>query len=200
MPSKLFILCGALASIMFFQETASAQKYVEFLGGAKTSEVKYSPKYKIPYRDNGFNAPKKRKWKQAAKRQAPEWVIEEIKVFPGQPDAIGVWIDEAFDAARESFTKCGGRLATFAAGVDPQSVTGVKIEPTIWYEPALNKILSGGYYPETHSIRVVNVYYGSTGQYRHARLLLVWEMKNHFAFLAGLQSEPTFPGWPCGAK
>ncbi|HYP27597.1 MAG TPA: hypothetical protein VE262_12840 [Blastocatellia bacterium] len=200
MPPRLFLLCGALVTAMLFHETASAQQYLEFLGRPKTGEIKYSPKYNIPYRDNGFNAPKKRKWKKAANRNAPEWVIEEIKAFPGAPDAIGVWVDEAFDAARASFTKCGGHLAAFAAGVTPGSVTGVTIESTIWYEPALQKILAGGYYPDTRSIRVVNVYYGSTGQYRHARLLLIWEMKNHFAFLAGLQSEPTFPAWPCGAR
>lgn len=200
MPPRLFLLCGALAAVLLFHETASAQQYVEFLGGKRAGEIKYSPKYRIPYRDNGFNAPKKRKWKQAAKRKAPQWVIDEIKAFPGSPNAIGVWIDEAFDAARESFTKCGGRLADFAAEVTPASVTGINIESTIWFEPALNKILAGGYYPDTRSIRVVNLYYGSTGQYRHARLLLIWEMKNHFAFLAGLESEPTFPAWPCGAR
>lgn len=200
MPPRLFLLCGALASVLLFHETVSAQQYLKYLGGAMACEIKYSPKYRIPYKDNGFSAPRKRKWKQAARRQAPQWVIDEIKIFPGTPDALGIWIDEAFDTARESFTKCGGHLAAFAANVSPQSVTGVTIEPTIWYEPALKKILAGGYYPDTRSIRVVNVYYGSTGQYRHARLLLAWEMKNHFAFLAGLQSEPTYPAWPCGAR
>jgi hypothetical protein len=47
---------------------------------------------------------------------------------------------------------------------------------------------------------VVNIYYGTTGDYRHARLLLVWEMKNHFGTLAGIQSEPFASDWPCTAR
>jgi hypothetical protein len=188
----MILVCGA---------KASAQSAYEFLGPKYSDEIKYSPKYKIPYRDNGFDDPLKHAWKKAAKRNAPRWVIEEIKIFPGEPDAIGEWIDEAFDEARASFTKCGGRLADFASRLSPSSLRGgVAIESTIWYEPALNSYLAGGYYPDTRSIRVVNIYYGTTGDYRHARLLLKWEMKNHFAALAGIESEPFAPDWPCSAR
>lgn len=192
-----------LAPLVLFVCPASvfAQSYVEFLGPGYGDEIKYSPKYGISYRDNGFDYPLNRAKKKARKRGAPAWVLDEIKVFPGSPDAIGRWIDEAFDQARDSFTKCGGRLAEFASRVTPASLTGgVRIEPTIWYEPALNAILAGGYYPDTRSIRVVNIYYGTTGNYRHARPLLVWEMKNHFGTLAGIQSEPVASDWPCRAR
>ena len=188
----VLLSCGA---------SVSAQSYVEFLGPRYNDQVKYSPKYGIPYRDNGFDEPLNRAKKQARKRGAPGWVIDEIRIFPGSPDAIGKWIDEAFDQARDSFMSCGGGLADFASRVTPASLSGgVSIEPTIWYEPALNSILAGAYYPDTRSIRVVNIYYGSTGDYRHARLLLGWEMKNHFGTLAGIQSEPFATDWPCRAR
>jgi hypothetical protein len=177
-----------------------AQNIVKFLGPKQGTEIKYSPKYNIPYNDRGYSEPAKRKWKEAAKRGAPGYVIDEIKIFPGDPDAIGQWIDEAWDEAIAAFTKCGGGLANFASKMTPSSLKGVSIEPTIWYEPALKSYLAGGYYPDTRSIKVVNIYYGSTGDFRHARLLLKWEMKNHFAFLAGIQSEAYAPDWPCNAK
>jgi hypothetical protein len=185
---------------------AFAQNYVEFLGPKRGDEIKFSPKYGIPYWDNGFNDPSEKKIKRgikkARKRGAPAEIIDEIREFPGDaPDAIGQWIDDAFDQARSAFTKCGGPLADFAAGVSPSSLWGgVTIESTIWYEPALNAILAGGYYPDSASIRVVNIYYGTTGDYRHASLLLRWEMKNHFATLAGIKSEPYAADWPCHAR
>ena len=195
-----------MLAICFSSSSVFAQSYCEFLGPKRGDEIKYSPKYGIPYRDNGFDDPSKqavkRGMKKARKRGAPEEVIEEISVFPGDtPDAIGQWIDEAFDEARSAFTKCGGTLADFAEGISPSSLRGgVTIESTIWYEPALNAILAGGYYPDSASIRVVNIYFGTTGDYRHARLLLGWEMKNHFATLAGIKSEPFAADWPCHAR
>lgn len=200
MFKKVLVLLMGHLVLVVCAASVSAQSYVEFLGPGYGDQIKYSPKYGISYRDNGFDNPLNRAKKQARKRGAPEWVLDEIKTFPSSPDAIGKWIDEAFDQARDSFTKCGGRLAEFASRVTPASLSGgVTIEPTIWYEPALNAILAGGYYPDTRSIRVVNIYYGTTGNYRHARTLLVWEMKNHFGTLAGIQSEPVDSDWPCRA-
>lgn len=187
--------------LMSFAIEIKAQSPVKFLGPKQSAEIKYSPKYHIPYNDNGFSEPQKRKWKEARKRGAASFVTDEINIFPGKPDAIGQWIDEAWDEAVASFKKCGGALASFASGMSPSGLTGgVSIEPTIWYEPALKSYLAGGYYPDSRSIKVVNIYYGTTGDYRHARLLLKWEMKNHFAFLAGIQSEAYAPDWPCRAK
>jgi hypothetical protein len=201
MSKRCLYLFFTLPLLLVCNSAATAQSLYEFLGEAHSDEVKLSPKYGIPYKDNGFDDPLRRGWKRAKKRGAPGWVIDEIKLFPGSPDAIGVWIDEAFDDAVATFSKCGGRLASFASRVSPLTLSGgVNIEPTIWYEPALSSYLAGGYYPATRSIRVVNIYYGSTGDYRHARSLLMWEMKNHFAFLAGLKSEPFAPDWPCNAK
>jgi len=200
MFKKVLVLLMGHLVLVVCAASVSAQSYFEFLGPRYSDQVKYSPKYGIPYRDNGFDEPLNRAKKKARKRGAPEWVLDEIRNFPGSPDAIGNWIDEAFDQARDSFVKCGGRLADFASSVTPASLSGgVTIESTIWYEPALNGILAGAYYPDTQSIRVVNIYYGSTGDYRHARQLLVWEMKNHFGTLAGIQSEPYASDWPCRA-
>lgn len=201
MFKRVVLLIMSQLVLLVYAGTASAQSYFEFLGPAHDEQVKYSPKYGIPYKDHGFDDPMSRGRKKAKKRGAPGWVLDEISIFPGSTDAIGQWIDEAFDQARASFQKCGGRLADFAALVTPASLSGgVTIESTIWYEPALRAIIAGGYYPDTRSIRVVNIYYGTTGDYRHARLLLVWEMKNHFGTLAGIQSEPGAPDWPCSAR
>ena len=190
-----------LVFLTYLANSAAAQSTTEFLGPSYELKIKYSPKYQIPYRDNGFSEPLERKVKKAKKRGAPLFVLDEIRSFPGTPDAIGRWIDEAFDEAVATFSKCGGPLADFASRISPTSLAGgVTIEPTIWYEPALNAYLAGGYYPDTNSIRVVNIYYGSTGLYRHARSLLKWEMKNHFAFMVGIQSEPTDSDWPCTAR
>jgi hypothetical protein len=201
MFKRIVLLMMSQLILLVYAGTAAAQSYLEFLGPAYDEQVKYSPKYGIPYKDHGFDNPLSRRPKKAKKRGAPWWVQDEINIFPGSPDAIGQWIDEAFDEARASFQECGGGLADFASRVTPASLSGgVSIEPTIWYEPALGAILAGGYYPNTRSIRVVNIYYGSTGDYRHARLLLVWEMKNHFGTLAGIQSEPFAADWPCRAR
>jgi hypothetical protein len=179
-------------------ETASAQK---FLGPRYSDELKFSPKHGIPYWDGGFDIPRKHKWKAAMERGAPDWVLEDIKNFPGSSDAIGQWVDDAWDEAVAGFTKCGGPLADFASRLSPMSLTGgITIVPTIWYEPVLNSYLAGVYYPANHSIKVVNIYFGTTGDYRHARQLLKWEMKNHFGTLAGINSEPFASDWPCRAR
>src|ERR1044072_3762116 len=118
--------------------TALAQSPYKFLGPKKKTEIKYSPKYRIPYNDNGFSDPAKRKWKQAAKRGAQGFVIEEIQIFPGTPEAIGEWIDEAGEEAVASFKKWGGPRAEFAEGMTLWSRKGgVSTQPTIWYEPVL---------------------------------------------------------------
>ena len=201
MIKRALLLMLVLPGLMVSAATVRAQDLIKFLGPQHSDEIKFSPKYRIAYLDNGFSDPLKRQSKKAKKRGAPQSVLDEINEFPGSPDAIGKWIDEAFDEAAASFNKCGGALARFASGVSPASLSGgVTIEPTIWFEPALNSYLAGGYYPTTHSIRVVNIYYGTTGDYRHAKSLLVWEMKNHFATLAGIESEAFSPNWPCDAR
>ncbi|MEK6304141.1 MAG: hypothetical protein AABO41_25925 [Acidobacteriota bacterium] len=201
MLRRAVLLTLVLPVLVFSVDTVRGQNLIKFLGPQYSAEIKFSPQYRIPYRDNGFSDPLKRQWKKAKKRGAPQPVINEIKEFPGSTDAIGHWIDEAFDQATASFRTCGGSLARFASLISPSSLSGgVIIEPTIWFEPALQSYLAGGYYPSTRSIRVVNIYYSSAGDYRHARTLLVWEMKNHFATLAGIESEPFSPDWPCRAK
>lgn len=191
----------ACAVVCFLANAASAQTPIEYLGPKYDGTVKRSPKYQIPYRDNGFSVPLNRKAKKAMRRGAAPEIVREIKLFPGSPEAIGQWVDEAWDEALAAFTTCGGPLADFARRLQPTTLAGgVEIESTIWYEPSLKSYLAGGYYPLTRSIKVVNIYYGTTGDYRHARLLLRWEMKNHFAFLAGIKSEPTTVDWPCRAQ
>ena len=199
--SRKAILLLIMPMLLALADTARAQNLIEFLGPKYSNRIKFSPKYRIQYRDNGLSNPLEHRSKKAKKRGAPKPVLDAIRDFPGSPDAIGNWIDEAFDEAVASFSKCGGALARFARVVSPSGLLGgVTIEPTIWFEPALDSYLAGGYYPSTRSIRVVGIYYGTTGDYRHAKSLLVWEMKNHFATLAGIESEPFSPDWPCDAR
>lgn len=199
--SRKAILLLVVPALLALADTSGAQNLVEFLGPKYNKAIKLSPKYRIPYGDNGLNRPLEHRSKKAKKRGAPTSVLDAIRDFPGSPDAIGDWIDEAFDEAVASFSKCGGALARLARVVSPASLLGgVTIESTIWFEPALDSFLAGGYYPSTRSIRVVGIYYGTTGDYRHAKSLLVWEMKNHLGTLAGIESEPFSPDWPCDAR
>ena len=196
--ARSLLVCAA---VCLLASAASAQTPLEYLGPKYDNTVKLSPKYKIPYRDNGFADPLERRAKKAKKRGAAPEIGNEIKLFPGSADAIGQWVDEAWDEAVAAFTKCGGWLADFGGSLSPTSLRGgVEIASTIWYEPSLKSYLAGGYFESTRAIRVVNIYYGTTGDYRHARLLLRWEMKNHFAFLAGIKSEATTADWPCHAR
>ena len=57
-----------LAVVCLFADAASAQTPIEFLGPKYDDTVKLSPKYQIPYRDNGFAEPLERK--RAALSQA----------------------------------------------------------------------------------------------------------------------------------
>jgi hypothetical protein len=81
MLKRIFLLTIALLFIC--AGSASAQSYFEFLGPAYHDDVKYTPIYGIPYKDHGFDDPLNRGRKKAKKRGAPEWVLDEISIFPG---------------------------------------------------------------------------------------------------------------------
>lgn len=190
----LVLLCGS----------AKAQGYYEFLGSPQAVPDKFSPRFGIRYNTQGYDNPDVNWKKRAAKlarRGVPDFAINEMINFPGSSDAIGEWIDEAFDDVQNEFLKCGS-LASRASKVSPNKLY-VVIMPSAFFEPYFKVDVAGVYYPSTHQIKVLNIYYiwsgTNAGWLRHARDLIKWEIGNFFATEVGVQPEPRPNGWPCSA-
>jgi len=191
--------------LLFCVTSAHAQGYYQFLGEPQVVPDQYSPKYNIRYNTQGFDDPQlnwKKRWKKLQKKGVPDDAITEMMNFPGSPDAIGQWVDEAFEYARGQFSQCGGAMADHANRVNPAGLY-VMIMPSAFYEPYFKVDVAGVYYPTTRQIRVLNIYYtwsgGNAGWLRHARDLLKWEMGNFFGVEMKVQPEPRAEGWPCNA-
>jgi hypothetical protein len=199
---SVFIL--AFISLLALGGSAKAQGYFEFLGSPSVVPDKFSPRYGIRYNTQGYDNPGlnwTKRAKKLAKRGVPEYAINEMREFPGSPDAIGEWIDKAFDEVQTDFLKCGS-LASRASRVSPRSLY-VMIMPTAFFEPYYKVDVAGAYYPSTHQIKVLNIYYiwsgPNAGWLRHARDLIKWEIGNFFAMEVGVRPEPRDGGWPCSA-
>lgn len=199
---SVFIL--AFVSLMLLGGSVKAQGYYEFLGSPRSAPDKFSPRYGIRYNTQGYEEPDVNWNKRAAKlarKGVPEYAINEMMLFPGGPDAIGVWIDEAFADVQTQFSKCGS-LADRAGGVSP-GLLYVVVMPSAFFESYYKVNVAGVYYPSTHQIKVLNIYYTwsgpSAGWLRHARDLIKWEIGNFFATEVRVQPEPRPDGWPCNA-
>ena len=186
-------------------EPANAQGTYEFLGAPRAVGDKFSPKYGIRYNTQGFDDPRTlslKKINKLKKKRVPDYAIEQMLNYPGSADAIGDWIDSAFDQVQEKFQACGGSLADRARRVSPRGVT-VKVMPSAFFEPYYKVYVAGVYYPSSREIKVLNIYYtwsgANKGWLRHAKDLLVWEMGNYIGASAGIQPEPRGTGWPCNA-
>ncbi|HSB10202.1 MAG TPA: hypothetical protein VLM38_12010 [Blastocatellia bacterium] len=194
----------AFMSLILLAGPANAQGYFEFLGSPRSVPDKFSPRHGIRYNTQGYDQPVvnwSKKLRKMAKKSVPEYAISQIIEFPGGPDAIGEWIDEAFDDVQLQFTKCSS-LASRAGRVSPRSLY-VMIMPSAFFEPYYKVDVAGVYYPSTHQIKVLNIYYiwsgPNAGWLRHARDLIKWEIGNFFATEVGVQPEPRPTGWPCNA-
>ena len=199
---SVFIL--ACVSLMLLGGSVKAQGYYEFLGSPRSTPDKFSPRYGIRYNTQGYEEPDVNWNKRAAKlarKGVPDYAINEMMLFPGGPDQIGVWIDEAFADVQTQFSKCGS-LAGRAGRVSP-GLLNVVIMPSAFFEPYYKVDVAGVYYPSTHQINVLNIYYiwsgPNAGWLRHARDLIKWEIGNFFATEVGVQPEPRAAGWPCTA-
>ena len=97
--------------------------------------------------------------------------------------------------------KCGS-LSNKARGVSPRSLN-IVIMPSAFFEPYHKVDVAGVYYPSTHQIKVLNIYYiwsgPNKGWLRHARDLIKWEIGNYFATEVKVRPEPRPDGWPCNA-
>ena len=176
-----------------------------FLGDPRPVADKFSPRFGIRYNTQGYDEPSfnvQQKIKKWSKKKVPGSVIEELLTFPGNSDAIGMWIDNAYEKVQSQFMACGGMLAQRARLVSSKGLT-VTIMPTAFYEPYWQVDVAGVYYPKTHEIKVLNIYYiwggENQGWLRHARDLIEWEMGNYFAIETKVQAEPRPTGWPCTA-
>jgi hypothetical protein len=200
----LFLL--SLLPLVLCVKPASAQGYFQFLGPPEQVADRYTPRYGIRYNTQGYDQPRQlsiKKIKKLKKKGVPDSIIGELLDFPGQPDAIGRWIDDAFDQVKAEFMACGGSLASRARSVSPRGLC-VRIMPTAFFEPYYRVDVAGVYYPSIREIRVLNIYYFWSGPYtgwlRHARDLIKWEMQNFFAVECKIQPEPRPQGWPCAAR
>lgn len=203
MPRRFVFL--TLASLLVCVSTAEAQGTHQFLGPPREAPDQFTPKYGIRYNTQGYDEPQA-KWKKKIRswreNEVPESVIEDILAFPGSPDAIGRWIDDAFDQTLAQFTACEGALAERARQVSATDVS-VIIMPSAFFEPFYNVLVAGAYYPTPKQIKVLNIYYmwegENKGWLRHARDLLIYEMQNYFGVECGIQPEPRTSAWPCDA-
>lgn len=202
--SKRFVVL-VLTAMFFCVSTAQSQGTHQFLGKPRKVSDQFTAKHGIRYNTKGFDEPrtnwesKIQTWRE---NQVPEPIIEELLAFPGSPDAIGRWIDDAFDQALAQFTACGGKLAKRARKVSTTDLS-VVIMPSAFFEPYYQVLVAGAYYPTPKQIKVLNIYYIWEGQnrgwLRHARDLLVYEMQNYFGVACGIQAEPRTAAWPCDA-
>jgi hypothetical protein len=200
---SVFIL--AFVSLVLLGDSVKAQGYYEFLGSPRAVADKFSPRFGIRYNTQGFDEPEinwKKREKRLAKKGVPEFAVAEMKLFPGGPDAIGDWIDEAFADVQTQFSKCAS-LSNRAGLVSPRSLY-VTIMSSAFFEPYWKIDVAGAYYPSTHQIKVLNIYYiwsgPNVGWLRHARDLIKWEIGNYFATELKVQAEPRPSGWPCNAS
>jgi hypothetical protein len=203
MPRRFVLL--ALASLLLCVSTAEAQGTHQFLGAPREVPDQFTVKHGIRYNTQGYDEPEA-KWKKKIRawreNEVPDSIIEDILAFPGSPDAIGRWIDDAFDQTLAQFTACGGTLAERASQVSATDVS-VIIMPSAFFEPYYKIFVAGAYYPTPRQIKVLNIYYTWDGEnrgwLRHARDLLVYEMQNYFGVACGIQPEPRTAAWPCDA-
>jgi len=205
MVSKRGVLLLLALPLIFCVSTVNAQGDFQFLGEPARVPDQFSPKYHIRYNTQGYDQPSvnwEKKIHKMEKKKVPEYAISEIMQFPGSPDAIGQWIDEAFEETQNQFMQCGGSLAGRASRVSTRGLY-VVIMPSAFFEPYYKINVAGAYYPDKHEIRVLNIYYTWSGEnkgwLRHARDLLKWEMGNFLGAESGIMPEPRPKGWPCNA-
>jgi hypothetical protein len=192
-------------SLFLFASTAMAQGTHQFLGPPREVADRVTPKHNIRYNTQGYDEPLA-KWKKKVRtwqdNSTPQPIIDQMLAFPGSPDAIAQWIDDAFDQTLAQFTACGGALADRASRVSASDLT-VTIMPSAFIDPFYKVLVAGAYYPGPKEIKVLNIYYiwegPNTGWLRHSRDLLVYEMQNYFAVACGIVPEPRTSAWPCDA-
>ncbi|HXG94889.1 MAG TPA: hypothetical protein VNN73_21295 [Blastocatellia bacterium] len=205
MLKRVALITFFFSLFLCIEASANAQGTFEFLGSPRPVTDKFSPRFGIRYNTQGYDQPQANWTKKIAKMQkkgVPDSVINQILAYPGSADAIGEWVDEAFESVRNEFSACGGTLAQRAGTISPRAVS-ITIMPSAFYEPYWNVYVAGVFYPTTREIKVLNIYYHwsgpNTGWLRHAKDLLKWEMGNYFAVESRIQPEPRPAGWPCTA-
>src|SRR5215471_1356216 len=148
-------------SLGLFATTALAQGTHQFLGPPREVPDRFTPKHGIRYNTQGYDEPQA-KWKKKIRtwedHAIPQGIIDQLLAFPGSPDAIGQWIDDAFDQTLAQFTACGGELANKASLVSASELS-VTITPSAFVDPFYKVLVAGAYYPGPKEIKVLNIYY-----------------------------------------
>src|SRR5215510_9047036 len=127
----------AITSLVCFASTAMAQGKHQFLGPPREVPDQFTPKYGIRYNTQGYDEPQA-KWKKKIRtweeNSIPQPIIDQLLAYPGSPDAIGQWIDDAFDQTLAQFAGCGGNLSTLASRVSASELR-VTIMPSAFMDP-----------------------------------------------------------------
>src|SRR5215471_11946329 len=114
-----------LTSLVIFASTALAQGTHQFLGPPRQVPDQFTPKYGIRYNTQGYDEPQA-KWKKKIRtweeNSIPQSIIDRLLAYPGSPDAIGQWIDDAFEQTQAQFTACGGNLSALGGRVSASDV------------------------------------------------------------------------------
>jgi hypothetical protein len=200
LKQRMLFLALFIPFLMISQ--ARAQGYYQFLGNARQVPDEKSTTYGITYNTQGFDSPEVHNTTKMVKKGAPSYDVEAVQNFPGATNAFSQWIDDGFEQTRQEFVDCGGSLSVKGSNVSPKGVS-ITIEPTGFFVPELGYPVASVYYPATHQIRALNIYYtwsgANRGWLRNSKDLLKWELENYFATEAGIQPEPRTPKWPCDA-
>ena len=189
-------------TIFLLTADASAQGYYKFLGDSQSVPDRYSQRNGIRYNTQGFDNPTQHNVDKMIKKGADPASVQTVLNYPGSSDAVDGWVDSAFEQTKQEFEACGGSLAARGSRVSANGVY-VVIEPTAFFVPELGYAVAGAYFPATHEIHSLSIYYTWSGQnkgwLRQAKDILKWEMENYFAVETGIQAEPRTPNWPCDA-
>lgn len=199
---KRAILLGLPLISILMVPNAYGQGYYRFLGDPVTVPDQTSPRFGIRYNTQGFDNPTVHRTDKMIKKGAAQCDVDAVENFPGTANAFPQWIDDAYLQTRQEFNACGGALAANLSTVSPKPLY-ITIEPTGFYVPELGYAVAGAYFPSTHEIKVLNIYYtwsgANNGWLRQSSDLLKWEMENYFATELNIQAEPRTEHWPCDA-
>jgi hypothetical protein len=193
------------------------------LGPAAQNAVRYSPKYGIPYQDNGFNPadsnPTLRDSRLATMASSiayfrnlgiPESVIADFKQYATDlltvPNQIGMEIDTAYETIYQRWNVCGGKYASTINSFN-RTALFITVQPSIWYQcgttAGCNYIggLEVGNKLYT-TIVYVSVSYPSSSRVTKFRDIVRWEMGNAVATYSGHRpktvSQEMGDKSPCG--
>lgn len=119
----------------------------KLLGDGHGTALRYSPKYRFRYYDNGFSPQTSQAIEEmrskllaskaaARSRGVPEATINEFEAYTlnvaGNPNGLGNQIDEAYEEVQRKWFTCGGQFERVAKSVNVARMT-VTVQPAPFY-------------------------------------------------------------------